>query len=459
MLMQPQLQSAPAVKIRRGDVRKSLRASIADGAFCAIMMGLVENFFIPFGLALRATTTQIGWLAAFPPLVGAFCQWWTATLARHCGGRKSLLVRVVRGQVVALVLLATLPWVTPSWRIPALTLLVAAYVAFGGLTGPVWNSLMSEYIPPARRAGYFGWRNRLMGSIVLASALLTGSALHLFAGSVSTAGKTLTVFSTVLLAAAACRAVSAYFLTRYYEPALSARTLPHSRFVFFRAQTRGGPFWRFLAFNASLTLVANLVGPYFSVYMLRDLGYSYLTYTLSMVTLHLSVAFMMPLWGRKADEAGVHRVLRICAWLTPVLPLLWMASRAPAYVIAIQVLGGWVWSGMNLCQTTYVIESVPSRLRTQAMAYFNVVNGAALFIGAFLGGFLPQFMPKVMGFSFVAMLLLSSALRVLVCAMLLPRVGPVRLRPPVTDWQLFYSTAGLRPLVSIYRGAWQLLGR
>jgi MFS family permease len=456
MLMSP---VEPAVKIRRGDVRRSLRASLVDGAFCSVMMGLVENFFIPFGLALRATVAQIGALAALPPLAGALCQWWTATLARHFGGRKSLLLRVVYGQIASLVLLAALPWVHPAWRVPALTALVAAYVAFGGLAGPVWNSLMSEYVPPARRAGYFGWRNRLMGTIVLSSALLTGLTLHFLAGGERVGRAVLPVFSAVMLAAAVCRAVSAAYLARYYEPALSARTMPHGRFLLFRAQTRGGPFWRFLAFNASLTLVANLVGPYFSVYMLKDLGFSYVTYTLSMVTLHLSVALMMPRWGRKADEAGVHKVLRVCAWLTPVLPLLWMLGRAPAYVVAIQVAGGWVWSGLNLCQTTYVIESVPSRLRTQAMGYFNVVNGLALFAGAALGGFLPQFMPKVFGYSFVSMLLLSSALRALVCATLLPRVGPVRVRPDVSDWQLFYSAVGLRPLAGIYRGAWQLLGR
>lgn len=444
---------APPRTLLRGAVRRSLTASLWDGVFVSLMMGLVDSFLTPFGLALKAGPRQIGWLTSFPPLFGALAQWWTGRLTRLWNGRKKVLTRVVYAQAFTVAGLAALPWLPAPSRIPLLILLATLYAAFGGLSGPVWNSLMSDYLPPSKRTGYYGWRNRITGAVVIAAALLAGVVLQRFGRG------TLVGFSCLFAGATLCRFVSAAFLEKMYEPAVSRRSLPAGRFRHFWRETRGGPFWPFALYAAGLTFSANLSGPYFPVYMLRGLKFSYLTYTILMMAVNLSTVSMMAAWGRKADQAGPLKVLQVCTWLTPLLPLLWLTSQSPWPIFFVQIFGGVVWSGLQLCQINYIFDAVPSRLRTQAIAYFNVVNGMALFAGAFLGGYLLEILPPLLGFRFLTLLQISGVLRVLVALFLLPRVPAVRTHSTVSGWDVFYGAVGLKPLAGFSRDILHMVRR
>ena len=53
----------------------SLRAAVNDGVSYAVMMGCGETYLGPFGIFLRASTLQVGFLATLPQLFGALMQW------------------------------------------------------------------------------------------------------------------------------------------------------------------------------------------------------------------------------------------------------------------------------------------------------------------------------------------------------------------------------------------------
>ncbi|HSP98531.1 MAG TPA: hypothetical protein VL049_15010 [Candidatus Dormibacteraeota bacterium] len=55
-------------------MRRSLRASVVDGAACAAMTGFGETYFPAFGLLLGASPFQVGLLTTVPILCGAGAQ-------------------------------------------------------------------------------------------------------------------------------------------------------------------------------------------------------------------------------------------------------------------------------------------------------------------------------------------------------------------------------------------------
>jgi MFS family permease len=52
----------------------------------------------------------------------------------------------------------------------------------GGLAGPAWGSLMSDYVPAKKRGRYFGWRSRTVGTVTVGSIVASGLLLNFFQG-------------------------------------------------------------------------------------------------------------------------------------------------------------------------------------------------------------------------------------------------------------------------------------
>src|SRR5262249_51268124 len=75
--------------------------------------------------------------------------------------------------------IAILPWLERSNRVELLLMLLIFAALCGGLAGPAWGSLMSDYIPSSKRGRYFGWRNRTVGAVTLGSVVMSGLILYL----------------------------------------------------------------------------------------------------------------------------------------------------------------------------------------------------------------------------------------------------------------------------------------
>src|SRR3970040_2299303 len=72
-------------------LRKTLRLSQREAAASAVMTATGDNFFNAFAVHLNATVAQMGWLTAFPQLVGAVFQLVSVWLGSFCQ-RRTLVV-------------------------------------------------------------------------------------------------------------------------------------------------------------------------------------------------------------------------------------------------------------------------------------------------------------------------------------------------------------------------------
>jgi len=431
-----------AMRAKKVNVRESLRSSFKDGMFAAFMAGVTEHYATPAALFLGASVQQVGLVTALPHLLSSLSQFFSVRVIYWVGGRVNLLVRLVSSQASFILFIAVLPLLEIYGRVELLLTYLILVAACGGLAGPAWGSLMSDYVPASKRGRYFGWRNRTVGAVTVGSIVASGLLLNFFQEISYAAG-----FSIIFFLAAAARFVSAYFISRMDEPPHKSDPASDFTFLMFLRRFRESNFLKFVLFSGCLTFGTYLSAPFFAVFMLRDLQLSYVTYMALQVGSSVAGLIALPLWGKHADLVGNVRVLRLSSFFAALIPIFWLFSHNPAYLMLIQIYAGFSWSGVTLSAGNFIYDAVTPQKRVRCIAYYNVINGLALFSGSLLGGYLGSRLPPLFGYRLLALFALSCFFRMLFFLLLSRSFREVRTTHEVSIQELFFSVVGIRPLV------------
>ena len=59
-------------------------------------------------------------------------------------------------------------------------------------------------------------------------------------------------------------------------------------------------------------------------------------------------------WCRHADLVGNVRILRLSSFLAVLIPVLWLFSQNPAYLLLVQMFAGFAWSGVTLSAANFI---------------------------------------------------------------------------------------------------------
>jgi len=412
-------------------------------------------------LFLKAGTTQISLLTALPSLLGSFAQVISAWLAGFVSRRKQIILAGVLIQALTWLPIIWLPYLFPAQAIPILIGCVALYYAAGNFATPAWNSLMGDLVPERRRGRYFARRTQLM-SITTFLALAGGGLLLNY---LEVAGMTHLGFSVVFSFAAAARLYSAYQLARMHEPQRIARPLELPQWRGLWPRLRSSGFARFTVFFGLMNFAVAIAAPFFTVYMLRDLHFTYLEYMASTGISILAQFITLNMWGRFGDIFGHRRIMALTGSLIPLLPALWLFSSQFGYILGVQVLGGLCWAGFSLSAGNFLYDIMPQDKRAAYVALHNVFSSTAIFAGALLGGYLSTVIPAsltILGHTLNwtsglwGVILISSLARAAVALILLRRVQEVREVRAVSAGGLMIRVIRFNALAEV---AIELLGR
>jgi len=413
------------MKFEKGSVRKSLYFSILDGLFTAMMMGISDFYLLPYGIALGANASQVAYLAALPLVVGALIQLKSASVTQSIGSRTKLINFVVFFQALSWLPIILIPYLFKDpahshWAPWALLGAVTLYASFGAFAVPAWQSLMSDYIPVKKRGSYFGWRNKLQGTLTIVVSISAGLILHQF-------GKgTFTGFTLIFVFAMVCRFYAWICLTRMKEPFRKSAHDVYFSFFDFLKQIRTSNFAKFVLFASLTSFSVNISASLFSVFLLKELGFDYASYMAIVTTAAFSGVVFQQFWGRTSDRLGNLRMIRIAGWGITVLPALWVISQNFWFGILIQFAAGCFWGGFNLLMNNFIMEAVSPEKRIRCISYFNVMNNFSALGGAVLGGYLLLRLPPIAGYSFLTLFLLSCGARMSVMFLIAPKVKEVR---------------------------------
>jgi MFS family permease len=430
------------VKSFKDKVRDSLRYSFWDGAFCSMMIGFTQDYFVPFMLLLKGTVKEVALLNALPNLLSAFIQLRSADLTELVRSRKKVVNFFVFLQAFLLIPMAAMAMAknVPPW---IFILNVTLFTASGAITVAAWGSMMSDLVPSQKRGKYFGWRNRVTGFVLIGASFAAGFMLNVLKRWDVFLG-----FAVIFIFAAAFRFVSWRYLEKMYEPRTEYKKEHYFSLLAFVMGIRKRNFARFVLYIAALNFAVNTMSPFFSVFMLKELGFGYILYICVVVTAPLVVYTTMSRWGILADKAGNLKVIKFVTPIVACLPFLWMINHTPFWLFVWQIVSGFAWGGLNLSATNYVYDAVTPGKRTRCLAYFNAFNGVALCLGALTGGFIQGALPPMFGSRLISLMFLSGMLRVAVVSFVpgILKLKEVRHVANVGGKEMFFGMIGLKPI-------------
>lgn len=423
---------------------QSFRHSIKDASAYAVMMGIGETYLSAFALFLKASTPQIGLLSSLPPLLGSLAQILSAVLGRTFGLRKPIMLVGAGLQAFAWLPIMLLPLLFPEAAVPLLITAVVIYHCGAHLAAPQWASLMGDLIPMKTRGRFFARRTRIISLVTFLSLAAGGLLLN----ESSAAGYTVAGFIVLFSVAMIARAISVYHLSRMHDPAGHVTDLRIPATTSWWRRLANSNFARFSIFYALMQFSVAVSSPFFAVYMLRDLQFSYAQF-MANTGMSVLVQFLtLRYWGRIGDVMGNRLVLRTTGLVIPALPALWMVSGNFWYLLLVQALSGFAWAGFSLSAGNILYDLVPREKRATYQALQNVVMTAGVFLGSMLGVAVTHHLPAELDFGPLRLSLPSALMwafmfsalaRLFVSALLLGRLPePRRPRQSASPYQLVY---------------------
>jgi MFS family permease len=227
-------------------------------------------------------------------------------------------------------------------------------------------------------------------------------------------------------------------LRKKYEPHLKIEKEHYFSFIQFVKKMAGNNFGRFVIITAVLQLVINLATPFFAVYMLEGLKFSYTYYTIVIVSSIIGNLVFMPIWGKFADKYGNVTTMKITSYLTCLVPLGWFASyfifktgavtvAVVAYLSFIEFLSGIIFAGFNLSTSNFIYDAVTREKMALCTAYSNIISGVGIFIGATLGGVFASSFTFSFISVFLVIFLISGILRIIISTVFMRKINEVRM--------------------------------
>jgi len=438
---------------RNSALRQTLSLSRREAVASATMTGISDNYVGPLGVYLRASLAQMGWLTAAPQLTGALFQLLSVWLCPYFP-RRGAIVAGTAVQAAAVLGIALVALLRPDGAVTWLIGLAMVYHACLNFVQPQWRSWMGSLVPARRRGAFFAGRTRLTMLTSFAVFAGGGALLGLFQRQeLAWLG-----FALLFLPAAAGRGVSSYYLRHMHDPDphhAAARTSFAGTLRRVAEAFRHSAFREYSLFFAAMQAAVAISGPFFAVYLLRDLEYSYWEFAASMGTAILTQFFTLSAWGHACDHWGNRLVMVVSSLMVPVVPVLWLFSTDFYYILLAQVASGLAWGGFTLSTANYLYDLRPPGADFAGYAAVqSALSAVGVFCGALLGGYLAGAMPGLMEqlpegwrlqYPVVTIFALSGLLRLGIAAWFIPRSQELRVRQRPDLLQVIYRISRFTP--------------
>lgn len=373
-------------------IRKSLKESIREGSYASAMRGFGTSYISPYAIALNATSSQVGILSALASLFPSIVQLKASRLTEKFSRKKIAVTSALLEALmfIPIILVGILFFMGVPYTVWILIALVALLYGFGGAIYPAWFSWMGSLVPEKARGRYFSLRNKIAGFFGLITLIIGAFILDYS----KKFGFVLVGFGILFALAFLARLISIRLLAKQYEPKLKIRKKDYFSFSQFLKRAPKTPFGRFVIFTSVLRIAIGIATPFWAVYMLRNLGFSYVWFMAIIVSGTLFQLSFYPILGKFSDKFGNALLLKIASAIIAIIPFLWVISPylglsnlgIKFYLLFVPaIFSGFAWAGFNLATNNYIYDSVRQEKRPFGSAYYNFLLGIGMFIGAGIG--------------------------------------------------------------------------
>jgi len=288
------------------------------------------------------------------------------------------------------------------------------------LLQPLRDNWLANLVPSDKMGRYLSLRAVITGIFWLAAFNIMGFTLY---KSTQNIGRGFAIVLAVAFLASAASTLL-YSLIRSPAPVVKTQTTPSLSFMSFLKGARKEHLGTFILFASLFTFVVNLSGPLLAIYMLKDLKFSFLTYSLIVSCEFVARVISITFWGKMVDKSGSLRVLGIVSHLIPFSPILWLFSGNIGYLCMVQLFTGTVWAAFDLSVQTFIYKSTQPEQRLHYIVYHRSLTTFAGAMGTLTSAILLSSMFRIFGSQILGMLLVSAVLRMAVVRLMLPKLKP-----------------------------------
>jgi MFS family permease len=374
-----------------------------EGTLHAVMVGVAESYLGAFAVELGHGAERLALLATLPLLAGAACQLLSPMLCAALGGRKRVVIAGALGQTASLGALCVIAGSENTSLGPLLAAQIAFWVSGGAMT-PAWNAWMASLTVHTHRPRYFARRSALNHVSLLLSFGVAGWALQ------QMGTRLLDCFVMLFAVAFAARLSSALalLLQTDVEPMRTVRVSDAMLLPRLDQALRWGRF-RVAAYLAMLAFGTQISAPFFTPYMLRELGLDYQGYAALCSLSIFAKAATFPCCHHLAERFGLRQLLRWSGVGVAVIPVFWAVSPRLDVLIVAHAIGGAAWAALEYASFQLLLEDAPPGLGAEFFSLSSALTGVAQVAGA-LGGAVLLHQP---GIGYSQIFLLSSFSRAL----------------------------------------------
>jgi MFS family permease len=418
-------------------IKKSKSHSLKDAAAVNATSGFGDSYVSPYMIALGATNQQIATLTSIPNLIAPLAQLFTSNVMQRYSRKKIFSISILIQCIMWIpIILVSFLFLKDIKYAPILVIIFwTVYAGFGNFASPAWSSWIGDLVKKEESGRFFGLRNRIGGITALVSMLIAGALLDRFKLLANITNNQIWIFSGftfIFLLAMTFRLISRHQVLQQYEPSFKFEKEYYFSFFQFLKKAPQNNFGRFSIYVAFIVLATNIASPFYAVYMLRILNFSYTQFILVSVSATLASFIFMPIWGNFTDKFGNIKTLKITGFLIPLICFLWLLPPSLPwffyFILVANFFSGFFWAGFNLATGNFVYDAATPQRRSLCVAYSNVLNGIGVFTGATIGGVLATTLPlNVFIFHRIMFIsLISGIARYLVSFIMVSKIKEVR---------------------------------
>ena len=403
------------------------KVSIKEGIFATVRSSFGDHYISPFAIAINSSNSMIAMFGAVSGILGPLTQLSSSRLMENYSRKKIVIKSVFIEALMWLPLIITAFLFYKGIIINILPLMLlfffSIYTIIVNIHIPAWFSWMGDIIDDKHRGRWFSKRHLIIGIVTAVLTISSAFFLDIFKKN----NLAMVGFMIFFFVAFLGRIASARTFKKQYEPQIKLKKGYYFSFTEFLLKAPKNNFGKFTIFRAMLAFASSISGPLIAVYLLRNLGFNYLIYTIIIFFGTGAAVLILQLWGKFADKYGNYRVFCITTIFIPLIPLLWILNSSIIYLILVpSLIGGIAWAGFNLSAGNFIYDNVSVQKRGLAISYYNMLVGIGVFLGASLGAVLI----KYINFGFIeplfAVFIIGTILRMVVVFIFLPKIKEIR---------------------------------
>jgi MFS family permease len=389
---------APQAHVSPEECARGLRLLVVEAAFSGGATALTTGVILTaFALHLGASNIMVGILAS-APFLAQLLQLPAILLVERLRQRKRIAILTsIVGRLMLAVMAATAFF---TGTVPLLAFLAAQVVLCGlGAIGTcAWNAWLRDLAPENQLGQVFARRTVWLTAINLALGLIAALALDVTAEGSSARS---VMFAGMFTAGCITGLISARVVAGIPEPLMPSPIGRVRLDELLRQPLEDRNFRRLLVFVGSWQFAVNLATPFFTVFIVRQLGLNISFVMVLSVASQIANILALRCWGVLSDRFANKSVLAVCApvYVLAIVGMIGASQFADRdmmkiWLIVLHLLMGAAVAGVTLTSTNIALKLSPRGSATAYIAASATVTALAAGLAPILGGSLADFFAR-----------------------------------------------------------------